>query len=105
MTTTGLRSYRDGDRDISLMLDKYFVSDLDLSYTFHKLAFTKSLTLGVTVYNVFGDKYESFGAAYTATKSNGQGGMMGYQTDGWDSYSVYSAQAPVNFMVHLSVGF
>ena len=31
--------------------------------------------------------------------------MQGYQTDGWDSYSVYSAQAPMHFLAHLSINF
>lgn len=105
MTTTGLRYYLEDHKNVSLMLDKFFVSNLDVSYTFRNLKLVKSLTLGCTVYNVFGDKYESFGAAYALTKSDGKGGMMGYQNADWDSYSVYSAQAPVNFMAHLSVDF
>ena len=105
MTTTGLRSYQDGDHETSLMLDRFCVSDLDLSYNFTKLRFVKGLRLGVTIYNLFGTNYESFGAAYTAVRSDGRGGMQGYQTDGWDSYSVYSAQAPMHFLAHLSINF
>ena len=70
-----------------------------------KQPFAKGLTLGVSVYNLFGEKYESFGAAYTAVKSDGKGGMKGYQDDWWDSYSVYSAQAPAHFLVHLSINW
>jgi iron complex outermembrane receptor protein len=105
MTTTGLRSYQEDGKNVSLMLDHFFVSNLDLSYTFRRLKFVKSLTLGCTVYNIFDEKYESFGAAYTATKSDGKGGMMGYQDADWNSYSVYSAQAPTHVMFHLSVDF
>ena len=79
MTTTGLRSYEAFGEDVSLMLDAFCVSNLDFSYKFEKLRFAKELTLGVSVYNLFGEKYESFGAAYTALKSDGKGGMKGYQ--------------------------
>ena len=87
------------------MLDAFCVSNLDFSYKFEKLRFAKELTLGVSVYNLFGEKYESFGAAYTALKSDGKGGMKGYQDSWWSSYSVYSAQAPAHFLVHMSISF
>ncbi len=103
MTTTGLRSYDDGGKAVSLMLDPYFVSHLDLSYSFSKIKSVNRLKLGVTVYNLFNEKYESFGAASTAVRSDGHGGMKGYQTEFGDSYAVYSAQAPIHFLVHLSV--
>ena len=105
MTTTGLRSYEAFGEDVSLMLDAFCVSNLDFSYKFEKLRFAKELTLGVSVYNLFGEKYESFGAAYTALKSDGKGGMKGYQDSWWSSYSVYSAQAPAHFLVHMSISF
>jgi iron complex outermembrane receptor protein len=105
MTATGLRSFEEDGKDVSLMLDAFCVSNLDVSYKFGKLPFAKGLTLGVSVYNLFGEKYESFGAAYTAVKSDGKGGMKGYQDDWWDSYSVYSAQAPAHFLVHLSINW
>ena len=105
MTTTGLRSYNDNGQDVSLMLDRFFVSNLDVTYSFDKIRFVRGLNVGVTVYNLFGTKYESFGAAYTAIKSSPSGGIMGYQDANWNSYSVYSAQAPVHFMAHVSINF
>lgn len=105
MTNTSLRSYNDNGKDVSLMLGDYFVTNLDLSYSFSHLKFCKSLSLGVSFYNLFGEKYESFGAAYTAVKSDGKGGMQGYQDADWNSYSVYSVQAPTHFLVHLSIEF
>jgi iron complex outermembrane receptor protein len=104
MTNSGFKSYLEDGKDVSMMLDAYFVSNLDLSYTF-KLKGLKSITLGCTVYNLFDEEYENNGFASAQYKSNGKGGVTAYQDDYWDSYSVYSAQAPVNFMAHLSVRF
>lgn len=103
MTTTGLKSYTDGDEEVSLMLDSYCVTNLDLSYRAEKVLGMKAVTLGVTFYNLFSEEYESYGAAYAALKSDGKGGIMGYQDDAWSSYSVYSAQAPIHFMAHVRV--
>lgn len=105
MTTSGLRSYEDAGKSVSLMLNPYFVSNLDCSYAFRKIKGIRNLVLGITIYNLFNEKYESFGAASTAIKSDGHGGMMGYQTSNWDSYSVYSVQAPIHFLAHLSIEF
>lgn len=104
MTNTGFKSYEDGNRNVSLMIDRYFVNNLDLGYTF-KLPFIESATIGVTVYNLFGTKYESNGAASAQYKTGANGKVVAYQDDWGDSYSVYSAQAPVHFMAHLSVRF
>ena len=103
MTTTGLRSYTDGDQEVSLMLDSYCTTNLDLSYRMENILGVKAVTLGCTIYNLFSAEYESYGAAYTALKSDGNGGYMGYQDDYWSSYSVYSAQAPIHFMARLSI--
>lgn len=105
MTNTGFESYSEGTRDVSLLLDPYCTTNLDLSYTFTCIPRVKSLTLGVAVFNLFNAKYESNGAAYTCVKSNGQGGAMAYQDDDWNSYAVFAAQAPTNFLFHLSIRF
>ena len=105
MTNTGFRTFDAGNKDGDLTIDKYFVSNFDLTYTFSKIRFAKSLALGLTVYNIFNEKYESNGSASTQVKSNGQGGAMAYQDAKWNSYSAYSAQAPANFLVHLSIRF
>jgi len=95
--------------EVSLMLPDYFVSDLDLSYTFEKLRFAKSLTLGCTLYNLFGEKYEANGAAWATFRSDGKGGAQAFDyTDGsaWEmSKSTYSVQAPTNFLFHVSLAF
>ena len=105
MTNTGFRTFDAGNKDGDLTIDKYFVSNFDLTYTFSKIRFAKSLAIGLTVYNIFNEKYESNGSASTQVKSNGQGGAMAYQDAKWNSYSAYSAQAPANFLVHLSIRF
>ena len=44
------------------ILDAYFVSNLNLSYTF-TLPKTKSITVGCTIYNLFNEEYENNGYA------------------------------------------
>ena len=105
MTTTGLESFEEDGKDVSLLLNSYFTSDLDLSYSFTGLNFCKDVTLGMTVYNIFNKHYEANGSAYTALKSNGRGGVMGYQDADWNSYAVFSAQAPAHIMAHFSISF
>ena len=43
------------------MLDAYFVSNLFLGYTFGNIAGLRDLRLGVTVNNIFNERYESNG--------------------------------------------
>ena len=104
MTNTNVRSFKDqNNKDISTMLDKYFVTDLDISYTFH-IKGLKSITLGATVYNLFNEEYESNGACALYFTKDSIGNAQPYHAYGW-SMSTYSAQAPTNFMVHLSINF
>ena len=44
------------------VLDANFVSNLNLSYSF-KLPWVRSATLGLTIYNLFNEKYENNGYA------------------------------------------
>jgi len=104
MTNTSIKSYTDNGKEVSLMLDAYCVSNLNLAYTF-KLPNVKSVTLGVTIYNLFSEKYESNGSANVQFKSDGKNGAIAYQDGDGDSYSAYSAQAPINFMAHASFNF
>ena len=56
-----------------LTLDKYFVSNLNLAYTFRPKKILKEVTLGFTVYNLFNEEYENNGWAssdYTDTVEN-----------------------------------
>ena len=42
-----------------LTLDKYFVSNLNLAYSFRPKKVLKEVTVGFTVYNLFNEKYEN----------------------------------------------
>ena len=82
------------------VLDAYCVSDLHLGYTFTRLAGIKSLRLGLSIYNIFSEKY----------CNNGYAGA-GYYVDG-DSgekviyrYAGYAAQAPTNVMGTITLKF
>ena len=44
-------------------LDAYFVSNLRLGYTFRQIPSVKALRLGVTIYNLFNEKYFNNGYA------------------------------------------
>lgn len=93
------KQYMDNARSDEAALDGYFVTDLHAGYTFRGIAGVKSLRLGVSVYNLFNEKY--FGNGYTEA---------GYKvgTDGEKyiyRYAGYAAQAPINFMGSISVNF
>jgi iron complex outermembrane receptor protein len=102
MTNSNCRSYIDYDgSEVSAMIDKYFVSDLDISYTF-KVKGLKRATIGCTIYNIFNEEYETHGACGLYFTKGADGKPQPYHAGGW-SYSVYSAQAPVHVLAHLSV--
>ncbi len=104
MTNSDFRSYidQDGNR-ISAMLNAYFTTDLDISYTFH-FRYIKTLTVGVTVYNLFNKKYESNGSCSMNFRRTPNGIESFGNWDFW-SWSTYSAQAPTHFLAHLSMNF
>lgn len=56
------KQYLNNSGDKACTLDAYFVNNLNLNYTF-KLPLTKAVTLGVSVYNLFDEEYESNGYA------------------------------------------
>lgn len=103
MTNSGFKKYlnTDGTTYTSAMIDAAFVTDLDVSYTF-KVRGLKSATLGVTVYNIFSEKYESNGSCSMNFKKDGDK-IVAY--DGGWAWSTYSAQAPAHFLAYLSVNF
>ena len=78
-------------------LDAYFVSNLRLAYSF-KLPFTKEITAGLTVFNLFNEEYEN----------NGYAGS-GFYYDGGEkvryNYAGYAAQAGTNVLGHLTIRF
>lgn len=79
-------------------LDAYFVSNLNLAYTF-KLPYTKSVTVGCSVYNLFNEEYENNGFAGSGYFLNDAGGKERY------SYATYAAQAGTNVLAHISLSF
>ena len=79
------------------VLDAYFVSNLNLSYSF-KIPWVKSATIGMTVYNLFNEEYEN----------NGYAGSGFYMDNGKKiryNYAGYAAQAGTNVLGHLSIEF
>ncbi len=58
------RQYLDNFESRDDSLDPYFVTNLDVAYTF-KLPHVRSVTAGVTVYNLFDEKYETNGYSQT----------------------------------------
>lgn len=103
MTNSGFKKYlnTDGKTYTDAVIDAMFVSDLDLSYTF-KVRSLKSITVGVTVYNLFNEEYESNGSCSMNFKNEG-GKIVAY--DGGWAWTTFSAQAPTHFLAHLSVNF
>ena len=102
MTNSGFKSYLEDDGSYtSAMIDAMFVSDLDLSYTF-KYKALKSATVGVTIYNLFNERYESNGSCSMNFRQNGD--KIEAYNGGW-AWATYSAQAPTHVLAHLSVNF
>lgn len=107
MTNSGFQSYVDEatGEQVSAMIDAFFVSNLDLSYSF-KLKGVKRITLGATVYNIFDEKYESNGSCSMYFKQDGGKVKAFHNADaGFWSWSTYSCQAPIHFLAHVSVNF
>ena len=107
MTNSNFKSYVDEDnngRVESAMLDAFFTTDLDLNYTF-SLRGLKQLTVGCTVYNLFGEKYESNGSCGLNFKRAADGSIQAFNNHnlGFWTWSTYSAQAPTHFLAYLSI--
>ena len=77
------------------LLDAYFVSNLNLAYTF-KLPKLKSVTIGCTVYNLFNEEYENNGWASSDYTNS---------PERRNNYTGYAAQAGTNVLGHLSLSF
>lgn len=80
-------------------LDAYFVTDLNVSYTFTKVLGLKSVALGVTVYNLFNEKYFNNGYAGAGYRLGSDGKAEIYRNAG------YAAQAPTNVMATVNIKF
>lgn len=79
-----------------LTLDKYFVSNLNLAYTFAPRKTFKEITVGFTVYNLFNEEYENNGWASSS-----------YENDATHRVDLagYAAQAGINVLGHVSFRF
>lgn len=79
-------------------LDPYFVSDLHLGCNLDNLTGIRNLRIGLSIYNIFSEKYEN----------NGYAGA-GYYMDGTEKviyrYAGYAAQAPIHVMGSISMKF
>ncbi len=90
--------YMNNAKSEEAKLNSYFVSNLQLGYTFRNIPSVKSLHLGLTIYNLFNEKYFN----------NGYAGA-GYYVDGGEKviyrYAGYAAQAPTNFIAKVALSF
>ena len=91
--------YMDNARTPEARLDAYFVSDLRLAYTFRNIPSLRSLTLGLTVYNIFNEKYCNNGYAGTEYYVDDNGDKVVY------SYAGFAAQAPTHVMATMNISF
>ncbi|MDE6206238.1 MAG: TonB-dependent receptor [Muribaculaceae bacterium] len=90
--------YMNNARSAEAKLDAYFVSDLSVAYDFKKIRGVKNLRLGVTVYNLFNEKYFN----------NGYSGAGYYMEDGKPviyRYAGYAAQATTNVLATATLSF
>lgn len=93
------KQYLTNARNDEQKLDAYFVSDLHLGYTFRRLLSLKQVRVGLSVYNLFNEKYESNGYAGSGYYVDDAGQKVIYR------YSGYAAQATTNVMASISVKF
>ena len=92
----------------TLLLKAHFNTNVDLSYTFAlKQWGVKEVTAGVTLYNIFSDKYDNNGWAAPQFEKDGKGGVKA--VNGWglrdQDAAGFAPSAPFNMMAHLSINF
>ncbi len=99
------RQYLDNSGDDACTLDAYFVSNLNVSYTFN-LPFAKSVTVGVSVYNLFDEEYESNGYASRTAVYPASGGSrpVGVRPE-IVPYAAYYPNAGINALAHVTFRF
>jgi len=99
------RQYLNNSGDDACTLDAYFVSNLNVSYTF-KLPGMKSVSVGVSVYNLFDEEYESNGyASRTAVYPSAGGTKPAGAKPSVVPYAAYYPNAGINALVHLTFRF
>lgn len=99
------KQYLSNSGDDECTLDAYFVNNLNVSYTF-KLPATKAITVGVSVYNLFDEKYESNGyASRTAVYPTTDGTRPTGTRPEIVPYAAYYPNAGINALAHLTLRF
>lgn len=92
------RQYLDNFENKEDSLDPYFVSHLNLAYTF-KLSHVKAITVGCTVYNIFNEKYETNGYSQTCALVSADGSYK------LSSDPRFYPMAGTNVLAHLTFSF
>lgn len=99
------KQYLNNSGDKTCTLDAYFVNNLNLSYTF-KLPLTQAVTLGISVYNLFDEEYESNGyASCTAVYPSTDGTKPAGVKPEVISYAAYYPNAGINALAYLTFRF
>ncbi len=99
------KQYLNNSGDEACTLDAYFVSNLNVNYTFD-LPFAKSVTVGVSVYNLFDEEYESNGyASRTAVYPTTDGTRPAGVTPSVVPYAAYYPNAGINALAHITFRF
>jgi iron complex outermembrane receptor protein len=102
LTNTGIDNYIYEGKEYQMFLDKCSTTDIDLSYTFN-FKVPKSLTIGLSIYNVFSAEYDNNGWAYCELNKDANGKIYAWSTDEFEAG--FAPQAPINFLVHASIRF
>ena len=95
------RQYLDNFGTKENSLDPYFVNNLNLGYTF-KVRYTKGITMGATIYNLFNTKYETNGYSQTAALYANGDKANGYV---FSNDPRYYPMAGTNVLAHLTIRF
>ncbi len=92
----------------TLLLESHFNTNVDLSYTFALKSYgVKSITAGVTMYNIFSAKYDNNGWAAPQFTTDASGQLKAVNTWGYRDQDAagFAPSAPFNLMGHLSINF
>ena len=102
MNNNGFDYYTFDGKEYQMFLDKFSATDLDLSYTFN-FRVPKSLTVGLSIYNVFSAEYDNNGWTYCELSKDANGKIYAWSTDEYEAG--FAPSAPINFLFHASVRF
>lgn len=113
LTNTGFKNMMCQDENgnttwETLQLKDHFVTNIDLSYNFSLKKFgIKDATVGVTLYNLFSEKFDNNGWAAPQYRQDAGGQVTAVNTWGVrdDDATGFAASAPFNVMAHLSINF